>query len=558
MNAADLSLLIKEASRNKSDWGWVAVNAPTTLSRALRRLQNEIDNDDIYDEPGFGIEKDHHCTIAYGLGDNVQPNRMKLTFALSTPVTFRVEDVSTFDQDDHVVLKYAVKSGEISYLRRRVREDFGLPGNTYPRYNPHITIAYLKKGADIDKYKKKFSELVGRSYTSTKAVYDPKGWGKPWEITIGRDRDADMKKAAEEDIPLSLLTAVPADSLESVLKHGVLSQKAMLDNEDALIQFIKQRAKDMPEEDWDEEAEKEHILKALKEDKHAVKGPSAFFTDPDPEKVSDPRHYINRFNTKKLKIDLEKLLEDEPDTKIMGVELKPWPEDQEEEPEGRQRELTVEDIKELIARGPEDLWKDYYHGDDENPYRYYAAHVPHAIVMTPSGKIDPKYLSLVEDLVEDKEAGYKESKQEAAEAEDTAPEGKCWRVLWADGRAHQCFRRKSHAQEFWDSGVGHAWFDGVENGPSLVKRKKGWRVRNTAGKFKCSGKDWDDVQCPRCKKEGKPFKKKKVKKAMKKKANAGSLDMLKHWVHGFRDTCMEKGIEPELFLSLNNEENEVK
>lgn len=292
MNIRDLSYtLSKAAASSYSKWGWVAVFVPTTMERALKRLQREIDTDDLAED---GAEKEPHVTIAYGLSDNVDKNRLKLTFALSTPVTFRVEDVSAFtDNPKYDVLKYRVKSGELSYLRRRVREDFGIPGTTY-RYNPHVTIAYVKKGK-AEKYLKKFKQLVGRSYTTTSAVYNPKGYGKRYRISIGRGQFAYMHKEAEH-------------------------------------------------------------------------------------------------------------------------------------------------------------------------------------------------------------------------ADDAAPEGKCWRVLWADGRAQVCFRNKSHAQEFWDSGHGHSWFEGVQNGPKLVDRKKGWRVGNTPRKFKCSGKNWGDEQCPRCKKEGKPFKRKKMEK----------------------------------------------
>ena len=193
-----ISEVLEKAASSYSKWGWVAVFVPTTMERALKRLQREIDTDDLADD---GVEKEPHVTIAYGLDDNVDVNRLKLTFALSTPVTFRVEDVSAFtDNPKYDVLKYRVKSGELSYLRRRVREDFGIPGTTY-RYNPHVTIAYVKKGK-AGKYLKKFKQLVNRSYTTTNAVYDPKGFGKRYRIMIGRGqfaymhKEAAMKKAA--------------------------------------------------------------------------------------------------------------------------------------------------------------------------------------------------------------------------------------------------------------------------------------------------------------------------------------------------------------------------
>jgi len=39
----------------------------------------------------------------------------------------------------------------------------------------------------------------------------------------------------------------------------------------------------------------------------------------------------------------------------------------------------------------------------------------------------------------------------ASKETEVAPEGKCWKVRWAEGRAMLCFRRRAHAQKFSDS-----------------------------------------------------------------------------------------------------------
>lgn len=786
MNLPDLSPTLIKVARSRSKWGWVAVFVPTTMERALKRLQREIDPDDLADD---GVEKEPHVTIAYGLDNNVDTSRLKLTFALSTPVTFRVEDVSTFtDNPKYDVLKYRVKSGELSYLRRRVREDFGIPGTTY-RYNPHVTIAYVKKGK-AEKYLKKFKQLVGRSYTTTQAVYNPKGFGKRYRIRIGRGQFAYMHKEAkyyaddirrallgeraydrsyldgemeefrealesgdpaeieeelqdvmfaaqvlasqgtgadreilgaddkikeflrrrdaveemfkEKELPFSVdylakgsnikkpqkiktffelagnpitdeeaedfaaryadwwpeektaqvtdmyvMTAVPKENLDSVMKHGVLSLKAMMDNEEVLKKYLEHRGSVLGEEGFDVDEEVKRITEGLQgERSDKFKGPSVFFTDPDPDKVSDPRHSLNKYDTVKLRVNLGQLLADQPDTVVRGVELKPWLPDT-DEPEDRQKDLSVEEIMEYISTDPKELWKDYYHGPEDDPYKFYAADVPHAFIHTPSGKIDPKYLSMVDELdktaedrvmsadlaypilveqdgsvldgshriqkslltgepvnqvvvpeelllqalVDEEEEGKQYAPVDegmvdierlweltgdlepapfdaeswrpktAEHDDDAAPEGKCWRVLWADGRAQQCFKRKSHAQEFWDSGHGHSWFEGVQNGPKLVDRKKGWRVRNTSTTFKCSGKNWGDEQCPRCKREGRPFKKKKMKKqasSLKEACEiAENVNLAKHWMHGFRDKCDEHGLDPIAVADLNMKRNEV-
>jgi len=93
-----------------------------------------------------------------------------------------------------------------------------------------------------------------------------------------------------------------------------------------------------------------------------------------------------------------------------------------------------------------------------------------------------------------------QEKTAAADQPEEAPDGKCWAVHWADHRAIVCFRKKSHAQTFYDSGKGHSWFEEVYDGPKLIDNRrlgkngqvlKGqkYKIRNTSTTFKCSGDD---------------------------------------------------------------------
>lgn len=188
---------------------------------------------------------------------------------------------------------------------------------------------------------------------------------------------------------IKVITAVPAENLDLVMKYGVLSMSAMLDNGEVLAAYIRHRGRNITLEQAREE-----IIRDLNGDRSdGIKGPSVFFTEPDPDRVSDPRHYINRFRTVKVHVDLERLVEDYPDTVIRGVELKPWPQGA-EEPEGRQKNLDMQEVATYTGMDPRDLWKDYCHGTEEEPYRYYAADVPHAIIQTPTGHIPPEYIEV--------------------------------------------------------------------------------------------------------------------------------------------------------------------
>ena len=212
-----------------------------------------------------------------------------------------------------------------------------------------------------------------------------------------------LKKNASD---LSVLTAVPKQNLDLIMRKGLYSQKAMLADPEVLAAFLAQRNADKAwknDEQYDEKRFKEQYDKRveLMEGNDApLSGPSVFFTEPDPDKVSDPRHFVNKFDTQKLRVNLGKLLADIPETRITGAELIPSSaaenmsdEEFEQYVKDRRRDITPEEAAKYIATDPKELWKHY---KDEYLGRFYAADVPHAFIRTPSGIIPPEYLERVE------------------------------------------------------------------------------------------------------------------------------------------------------------------
>ena len=217
-------------------------------------------------------------------------------------------------------------------------------------------------------------------------------------------KDNLLKKTASD---LSVLTAVPTQNLDLIMRKGLYSQKAMLEDPEVMAAFLAQRNADKAwknEEQYNEERFREQYdkrLKLMEGNDAPLAGPSVFFTEPDPDKVSDPRHFINKFDTQKLRVNLAKLLQDIPETRIQGAELNPFPDNamsmSDEEwdviAKQRARDLTAEEVRGYTETNPKDLWKDY---GEEHIGRYYAANVPHAFIRTPSGIIPPEYLEQVE------------------------------------------------------------------------------------------------------------------------------------------------------------------
>lgn len=96
-----------------------------------------------------------------------------------------------------------------------------------------------------------------------------------------------------------------------------------------------------------------------------------------------------------MKIRLASLLADQPDTRVHGSELVPYSEEEanrlgNEYAGQRHRDLTIEELVKLQRRSAANLWKNM-----DKEFKGYAANVPHAAVITPSGKIDPKYLQIL-------------------------------------------------------------------------------------------------------------------------------------------------------------------
>lgn len=106
-----------------------------------------------------------------------------------------------------------------------------------------------------------------------------------------------------------------------------------------------------------------------------------------------------------MEIDLDSLLRAEPKTRILGLELVPFPVSEEtwERMSGREREemkrdlgdsrmriISLEELDELLSRSPEELWSHY---DPSTPL--YAGDVPHVAILAPDGRIGPEHLRAV-------------------------------------------------------------------------------------------------------------------------------------------------------------------
>jgi 2'-5' RNA ligase len=122
-----------------------------------------INKDDLYEVEGenYGIQDNPHLTLLYGLKPNITKEQVEQVLEKSVDgekIEIEIENIGLFENDNFDVVKFNVKKTE--QLQKLFDSLSELPNeNTFPDYNPHMTIAYVKKGLG-KKYTKPYSHKV--------------------------------------------------------------------------------------------------------------------------------------------------------------------------------------------------------------------------------------------------------------------------------------------------------------------------------------------------------------------------------------------------------------
>lgn len=116
-------------------------------SNCTKEIHEMIKEEDLYIEEGdvsYGLEKEPHCTLLYGLNPKV---KAKEVFEICENFTFETceaHNISLFETDKYDVLKFDIKGKNIKECNEALSN---LPYESdFPNYHPHMTIAYLKQG----------------------------------------------------------------------------------------------------------------------------------------------------------------------------------------------------------------------------------------------------------------------------------------------------------------------------------------------------------------------------------------------------------------------------
>lgn len=117
-------------------------------------LLSKIDEADLYESlnESYGLEKNPHITIFYGLDEN--SDVLKIENIINnidySKMDIKVSKIDFFHNENCDVMKFSIES----FYLTKLNNIFSIfPNiNKYTKYNPHITIAFLKKGS-FEKYK---------------------------------------------------------------------------------------------------------------------------------------------------------------------------------------------------------------------------------------------------------------------------------------------------------------------------------------------------------------------------------------------------------------------
>ena len=127
----------------------------------IKDLQKKIPSRELYTEENnedYGLEKQSHVTLVPCLDNDIDIDKMKSYLKPINEYDIVLTDISKFECEKFDVLKCAVKSKALKDTNKEIVDKFETHSE-YKDYNPHMTIAYMKKGM-ADKYLKKILDKL--------------------------------------------------------------------------------------------------------------------------------------------------------------------------------------------------------------------------------------------------------------------------------------------------------------------------------------------------------------------------------------------------------------
>jgi 2'-5' RNA ligase len=134
------------------DYSSVQVNVPQVLAiQMVKWGEKHIPDKELYNpnSPAHGRESEMHITLLYGIHSKTS-NKVEALLKDEAPFTVKLGNISVFTtNDDFDVIKVEADGPKLFDLNRLLKNNI-VNTQSFPSYKPHITIAYVKKGAGKD------------------------------------------------------------------------------------------------------------------------------------------------------------------------------------------------------------------------------------------------------------------------------------------------------------------------------------------------------------------------------------------------------------------------
>lgn len=132
------------------------------IIEVMNTLHRVIPEEVVYDngEEDSGIIHDYHITSFYGLKEDILTSLNKFFYEEIPFIDISLQDISYFETEDYDVAKIGIKSKALQKIFDFIKQ-FDNEWS-YPIYQPHMTIAYLKKNSF--RYEEMFNKLTNGLY----------------------------------------------------------------------------------------------------------------------------------------------------------------------------------------------------------------------------------------------------------------------------------------------------------------------------------------------------------------------------------------------------------
>jgi 2'-5' RNA ligase len=168
-----------EMQNTRYDYSSIHVNLPDSIANDIVKWAlKKIGDNDIFvsqQDPSFGREDEMHVTMLYGLHSESSQETRKL-LKNEKPVHVKLGKIEVFTNPQNFdVVVIDVESEDLCRLNKKLRDNLEYT-NTYDKYHPHATIAYVKKGKGW-KYRG-LDKWMGQEFTCDSAVFSSKNGSK--------------------------------------------------------------------------------------------------------------------------------------------------------------------------------------------------------------------------------------------------------------------------------------------------------------------------------------------------------------------------------------------